>query len=107
MLVVASVLTTSAYEWIKLLVPAMNPRLWDSTFAGWDRALCLGVDPNVFLLTIAGGLAWLTAVGAVASGWHYLVDVIAGALLGVVVWKVADCVATAAAATRPSIDSSE
>jgi hypothetical protein len=44
-----------SYTWVKLLIPALNGRLWDAQFGVLDRWLCFGVDPNRFLLAILEG----------------------------------------------------
>ncbi len=49
----------SAYTWGKLMIPHLNPRLWDGGLAALDRALCLGVNPNEVAFTIfAEGPRW-------------------------------------------------
>ncbi len=52
LVIAASVLLAEAYMWAKVMVPALNPTLWDRQLAALDRALCLGVDPNVAVLTV-------------------------------------------------------
>ena len=37
------------------MVPILNPELWDGVLARLDAALCFGVNPNEFLLTIFEG----------------------------------------------------
>ncbi len=54
-IVLSYVLLAEAYVWGKVFVPAINPRTWDGLLAAVDRFLCLGVDPNVALLTIFEG----------------------------------------------------
>ena len=44
-----------AYSWPKVMVPILNPRLWDGVLAGIDATLCFGVNPNEFFLTIFEG----------------------------------------------------
>ena len=48
-------LLTVAYSWPKVMVQVLNPRLWDMQLVALDRLLCLGVDPNEFLLTVFEG----------------------------------------------------
>jgi hypothetical protein len=48
-------LTWYAYSWPKVMVPILNPRLWDGLLARIDVALCLGVNPNELFLTIFEG----------------------------------------------------
>jgi len=48
-------LVATAYTWIKLLLPAINPTLWDLGLGTLDRLICLGLDPNRFLLAIVEG----------------------------------------------------
>lgn len=59
------------YTWVKLLVPAINGHLWDRQFGALDRALCLGVDPNRFLLAILeGNPRWIaTALDGAYALW--------------------------------------
>jgi hypothetical protein len=54
-------LLTVAYSWPKVMVQVLNPRLWDAQLVALDRLLCLGVDPNEFLLTVfEGSPAWIS-----------------------------------------------
>jgi len=57
MAVIALVLTLTlfAYSWPKVMVPILNPRLWDGVLARLDVLLCFGVNPNEFFLTIFEG----------------------------------------------------
>lgn len=48
-------LTWYAYSWPKVMVPILNPELWDGVLARLDAVLCFGVNPNEFLLTIFEG----------------------------------------------------
>ncbi len=57
--VAALTVLISAYTWGKLMIPHLNPRLWDGALAALDRALCLGVNPNEVAFTIfAEGPRW-------------------------------------------------
>lgn len=50
----------NAYTALKVQVPLINGANWDAEFAAADRFLGLGIDPNVFLITIVdGGPSWL------------------------------------------------
>jgi len=40
------------YGWIKLMVPILNPRLFDASLWNLDTAICFGYSPNIFLLTL-------------------------------------------------------
>ena len=55
LIVVTMALLTVAYSWPKVMVQVLNPRLWDLHLAALDRLLCLGLDPNEFLLTVFEG----------------------------------------------------
>jgi len=55
LIIVAYVLLAQAYMWGKVFVPAFNHHLVDAALARIDRLVCLGINPNVFLLTIFGG----------------------------------------------------
>jgi len=48
-------LTAYAYSWPKVMIPILNPRLWDVVLAKIDTVLCFGVNPNEFFLTIFEG----------------------------------------------------
>jgi hypothetical protein len=54
-IVLVLTLTLFAYSWPKVMVPILNPKLWDGVFARLDVVLCFGVNPNEFLLTIFEG----------------------------------------------------
>lgn len=43
------------YTWVKLLMPALNGRLWDVQLGALDRFICLGLDPNRFILGLFEG----------------------------------------------------
>ncbi len=50
----------AGYTTLKVHVPLINEARWDAAMAALDRALCLGIDPNVFLVTILSqGPRWL------------------------------------------------
>ncbi len=58
----ALTLLASAYTWGKLMIPHLNPGLWDAELALLDRAICLGVDPNEVAFTLfAEGPRWAAA----------------------------------------------
>ena len=48
-------LTSYAYSWPKVMLPMLNPRLWDVLFARIDTVLCVGINPNEFFLTVFEG----------------------------------------------------
>ncbi len=48
-------LTTYAYSWPKVMIPALNPRIWDELLIKIDSVLCFGINPNEFLLTVFEG----------------------------------------------------
>ena len=54
-IIVVFSLTGYACAWPKVMIPALNPRLWDEALIGIDTALCLGINPNEFLLTVFEG----------------------------------------------------
>lgn len=50
----------AAYTSLKVQVPLINGANWDQDFAAADRVIGIGVDPNVFLITVlGGGPSWL------------------------------------------------
>lgn len=51
-LTVFTALWMHTYGWIKLMIPALHPRLFDQQLWNLDRAICFGYSPNLFLLTI-------------------------------------------------------
>ncbi len=56
----AYLLLAQAYMWGKVFVPGINPVTWDAALSSLDRMMCLGVDPNVALVTIfAGNPPWV------------------------------------------------
>jgi hypothetical protein len=62
------IILATFYGWTKVMIPHINPALWDELLAGMDRRLCAGVDPNVFLLTIfANTPEWI----AWSLDWYY------------------------------------
>ena len=78
-------LTWYAYSWPKVMVPILNPGLWDGVLARLDAALCFGVNPNEFLLTIFEGAP--LAVNRIVD-WYYGLFVLSqGALTA---WFVTD-----------------
>lgn len=50
--VIASTLMAHIYGWLKVAVPALNPRLYDQLFWDMDRALFFGLSPNIFFLEL-------------------------------------------------------
>ncbi len=54
-IVAAQAVLTTVYTCTKLYLPAFGGGLWDGHLAAADRALALGVDPNVFMITIFSG----------------------------------------------------
>jgi hypothetical protein len=61
LIAVAMTALAVAFMWTKVMIPVMNPRLWDPLLADLDRALCLGVNPTEFLLTVFEGAPGLAA----------------------------------------------
>jgi hypothetical protein len=58
----AHAMLAMTYTWCKLYLPAYGGRLCDSRLAAVDLVLHLGVNPNVFLLTlVAEGPRWMAA----------------------------------------------
>lgn len=49
---VVMVTLIEAYSWTKVMIPALNPRLFDRQLAALDEILFLGHNPNVFLLAL-------------------------------------------------------
>ena len=49
-IVLSAVLVAQCYEWIKIYLPILNGRLLDSQLWEIDRALLLGMSPNVLFL---------------------------------------------------------
>lgn len=62
------------YSWLKLLVPGLNHRTWDTALGAIDRALIGGLDPNRFLLAIfQGNPRWVGfAFDGAYALWMYL-----------------------------------
>lgn len=51
------------YSWCKLYLPAYGGKLWDARLARVDLAVHFGVNPNVFMLTLAAeGPRWAARV---------------------------------------------
>ncbi len=62
LVLVAYLLLAQAYMWGKVFVPGINPASWDAALSSLDRTICLGLDPNVTLVTIfAGNPVWVAA----------------------------------------------
>ena len=75
------------YTWLKLLIPALNGRSWDTGLGNLDRLLCGGIDPNRFLLAIlAGNPRWVAS----AVDIMYWLWMFAGLLGGIVLLTAAD-----------------
>ena len=58
-----------AYTFLKNEIHAVNPFLWDTQFAQWDRILHGGVDPWTLLRPILGSPFVTTAVNAAYHIW--------------------------------------
>jgi membrane-associated phospholipid phosphatase len=69
------------YTWLKLMIPALNGRSWDSALGSLDRLLCGGIDPNRFLLTILEGNPRWVAFTADMTYWLWLFTGLLGALV--------------------------
>jgi hypothetical protein len=54
-LLVAAVLMTYGYFWLKVAVPLVNPRLWDDALWRVDRTLHFGISPSVFVANLFAG----------------------------------------------------
>jgi hypothetical protein len=54
-LLVAAVLMTYGYFWLKVAIPLVNPRLWDGALWRLDRALHLGLSPSLFVANLFAG----------------------------------------------------
>lgn len=54
-IIVVFSLTSYACAWPKLMIPVLNSRLWDEALIRFDTALCFGINPNEFLLTVFEG----------------------------------------------------
>jgi hypothetical protein len=61
-IIVGEVLLTLVYGWIKLVVPVLHPRLFDEELWAIDRAICFGLSPNVFVLTLFSNSQFLRFV---------------------------------------------
>ncbi len=81
----AYVLLVEAYMWGKVFVPAINPRSWDAALAAVDRWLCLGVNPNVALVTIFAGNP-----PCVARALDVFYGAFVPVMLGATAWFVTD-----------------
>jgi hypothetical protein len=49
---VARGVLADGYVWTKLMVPALHNASYDAAFARWDHALFLGMDPNIFVVSL-------------------------------------------------------
>jgi hypothetical protein len=87
MIVIVLVLTLAlfAYSWPKVMVPILNPGLWDGVLIKIDAALCFGVNPNEFLLTIFEGAP--RVLNQMVDRYYGLFVLSQGALLA---WFVTD-----------------
>lgn len=54
-LLVAGVLMTYGYFWLKVAIPLVNPRLWDPALWRLDRALHIGLSPSLFVANLFAG----------------------------------------------------
>jgi hypothetical protein len=71
--------------WPKVMLPVVNPKLWDEALIGIDTALFLGINPNEFFLTVFEGAphavnwlldhhyAWFIFSQGLATAW-FLAD---------------------------------
>ncbi|HEY2092627.1 MAG TPA: phosphatase PAP2 family protein [Thermoanaerobaculia bacterium] len=51
-LLIAMVFLAETYGWIKLLVPALHPVLYDAALYRIDQFLCFGISPTIFFLQL-------------------------------------------------------
>ena len=65
-LVAGASLVIFTYGWIKLVVPVMNPVLYDQALWDLDQLLCFGIAPTLFVLDLFGHPAMLRAID-----WSY------------------------------------
>jgi len=65
-LLLAAVLMTYGYFWLKVSIPLVNPRLWDAELWQLDRALHLGISPSLFVANLCAG----TPLVGVIDRWY-------------------------------------
>jgi len=65
-LIFFSAAMTHTYFWIKLMVPLLNPRLYDQALWDLDQAMFLGFSPNILLLSVFSAPSVLHAID-----WSY------------------------------------
>lgn len=65
-IIVGSSVIIYVYGWIKLVVPIVNPTLFDQGLWELDRLICFGIAPSVFVLDLFGNPLVLRAVD-----WSY------------------------------------
>lgn len=58
-LLIAMVLLAETYGWIKLLVPALHPVLYDAALFRIDQVLFFGMSPSIFFLQLFANPAFL------------------------------------------------
>ncbi|HEX7191504.1 MAG TPA: phosphatase PAP2 family protein [Thermoanaerobaculia bacterium] len=58
-LLVGMVFLAEAYGWIKLLVPALHPVLYDGLLYRIDQAICFGISPSIFFLQLFSNTTFL------------------------------------------------
>jgi PAP2 superfamily protein len=65
-LLLAAVLMTYGYFWLKVAVPLVNPRLWDDQLWRLDAWLHFGVSPSIFVPSLFAG----TPLVALLDHWY-------------------------------------
>ena len=78
-LVVISALASFTYGWIKQVMPAVHPALYDQQLWDLDQALCLGIAPTVFFLDLLGNPLFLAAMDWSYAYIFYVSTMVAGA----------------------------
>jgi len=83
-LFLVATLMLHGYGWLKVMIPALNPRNFDAFLWDLDRVLGLGFQPNVFFLTlfsapiglklIAFSYSRLFELSLIAAGFWFLTD---------------------------------
>lgn len=69
----AVMLFVSAFSYFKVLIPALIPFSWDTTFAALDRSLHFGVDPYRLLMPLLGSPLMTTFINVVYHLWLFVV----------------------------------
>ena len=64
----AAVVMTYGYFWLKVVIPLVNPRLWDDALWRLDTVLHFGVSPSVFVPGLLAG----TPLVALLDRWYWL-----------------------------------